>query len=359
MPDAVALPTRADPPARLAGLDSIRAILALVVVFGHAGALPLIDGIDRSSRLGWLIASVYGNSVSGPAAVVVFFVISGFCIHYPFRNGKPIPLLSYYSRRYLRVLVPMGAAILLGKALGVELTLLKDSILWSLIAEEIYYLLYPALRRLRQFANFRVLIVLAQVCAVLVVLRDPHAGNYASFGPAFNWVVGLPCWLMGCELAEIIGKPRPVPSARRVGLWVFGVWVASVACSALRFHSPLKYPWTLNLFALLGAAALLRALTFYMHHAPSPRLERMGGFSYSLYLVHLHGMALFERFHLPYLGSVLMWALEIGTVIGLAYVFGRVVERPAHALARRVAELCLRSTSGSLARAPAEIRSEG
>src|SRR3954469_20376023 len=128
----------------VAGLDSVRLVCAAWVLFGHFRFFPLAGFVASWPRVPRLVEAALGNLFSGPAAVIVFFVISGFCIHYPFRDGKPIPLLSYYSRRYLRVLVPMGAAILLGKALGVELTLLKDSILWSLIAEEIYYLLYPA-----------------------------------------------------------------------------------------------------------------------------------------------------------------------------------------------------------------------
>src|SRR5947207_15870928 len=109
---------------RVAGLDSIRLICALWVVFSHFGAFPLIDGIDKSNFVGRIVAGFYNNLFSGPAAVIVFFVISGFCINYPYRRGERIPLVSYYSRRYLRILVPMAAAILLGMPLGLNLGLL-------------------------------------------------------------------------------------------------------------------------------------------------------------------------------------------------------------------------------------------
>src|SRR5438046_10115626 len=82
----------------VAGFDTIRFVCALWVLFGHLGFLPLVAGIDRTTRVGYLIAGAFANAVSGPAAVVVFFVISGFCIHYPFRGGTPVPLRSEERR---------------------------------------------------------------------------------------------------------------------------------------------------------------------------------------------------------------------------------------------------------------------
>jgi peptidoglycan/LPS O-acetylase OafA/YrhL len=79
---------------RVGGLDTVRFVCAMWVLFGHLGSVPLVNNVDRSNLLGYLIAGAYGNAVSGPAAVVVFCVFSGFCIHYPFRHGAPIPRRS-------------------------------------------------------------------------------------------------------------------------------------------------------------------------------------------------------------------------------------------------------------------------
>src|ERR1700737_465476 len=49
---------------------------------------------------------------NAPAAVIFFFVISGFCIHFPNRNGVVMRSWKlYYARRYLRTLIPMMAAL--------------------------------------------------------------------------------------------------------------------------------------------------------------------------------------------------------------------------------------------------------
>src|SRR4051812_5187972 len=189
----------------VAGLDSVPFVCAAGVLFGHFGFFPLPLFVSSRPRVHRLVEAALGNLFSGPAAVIVFFVISGFCIHYPFRDGRPLPLKSYYSRRYVRILIPMAAAIALGVPLHLDLTHLNDSILWSLLCEEIYYLLYPlVLVRLRRRMGWRPIIAVSFVFALFVVLTDLRAGNYASYGPGLNWLLGLPCWLLGCELAESI-----------------------------------------------------------------------------------------------------------------------------------------------------------
>jgi peptidoglycan/LPS O-acetylase OafA/YrhL len=337
---------------RVGGLDTIRFVCALWVMLGHLGFFPLVSRIDRDSLLGYAIAGAYGNVVSGPAAVIVFFVISGFCIHYPFRGGAPIPLKSYYARRYARVLLPMAAAILLGHPLGIHLGLLSDSILWSLVCEEIYYLIYPALLWIRRSIGLKPLLAAAFVAGyAVVVIKDPHAGNYPSYGFALNWVLGLPCWLFGCALAEADwGK---TPSTREIWAWRGGVWFASFVCSVLRFHSPLKYPWTLNVFAILAAVWLAKELSRAREVAPSPLLEGAGKMSYSIYLAHLHADAIWARLHVPYLGDVLQWIVTTSFALGICYAFYRVVEKPSHELARAIGRRLLAATPASAVSAAA------
>jgi peptidoglycan/LPS O-acetylase OafA/YrhL len=228
----------------------------------------------------------------------------------------------------------MAAAIAVGNAVGVKLTLLTDSILWSLVCEEIYYLLYPLLRRLGSRFGFRRIIAVAYGLSVLVVLTDPRAGNYPSYGAALNWLLGLPVWLVGCELAEVVSKPQPVPSRRAIWAWRLGVWGAAFVASVLRFHSPIKYPWTLNLFGFLAGLWLLREIS-YRRAFPAPLvLERGGRWSYSIYLVHLQAAALFALLGLPGLGRYSTWLLLTGFTLAGCYAFARLIEFPSHRFAR-------------------------
>jgi peptidoglycan/LPS O-acetylase OafA/YrhL len=319
---------------RVAGFDSIRLICALWVVFGHFGAFPLIEGIDKSQFIGWSIAGFYNNVFSGPAAVIIFFVISGFCINYPFRNGRTPQLLPYYSRRYIRILIPMALAIILAWPLGIKLHLLNGSILWSLLAEEIYYAIFPFLLILKKRFGWLTLTIAAYVLSIGVVLQDPGAGDYPSYGPYLNWLLGLPCWLLGCSLSERYGGEMMRDPGKHIWIWRICVLLAICFCSVLRFHSPVKYPWTLNFFAILVYFWLKREIRFYRYRKPIALLERNGKWSYSIYLMHLHGQAIYGMLVIPNLGAVLNWTVRNLFILIVCHAFYRLVEKPSHALAR-------------------------
>ncbi|MBD2113573.1 MULTISPECIES: acyltransferase family protein [Cyanophyceae] len=323
---------------RVLGLDTIRFFLAMWVVFGHIGVFPI--EVNESNVLGKIFAGIYNNLFSAPAAVIVFFVISGFCIHYPFRGNKKPLLIPYFARRHLRIWVPIVAAILIAIPLGVKLTLLQDSILWSLLAEEIYYLIYPGLLFLRRRFGWKKILFASYIVAILVVLRDPSAGNYPSYGPYFNWALGLPCWLLGCCLAEKTDRFFTSTASLKINIsnWRFAAWFLSFVCSALRFHSPIKYPWTLTLFAVFAFFWLEKEILYYRVNAPIPLLEKAGKGSYSIYLVHLLGPALYVYWSLPIFSPVMHWLVQIIFTLLLCCVFYLLVEKPSHSLARAVAE---------------------
>lgn len=324
---------------RVRGLDSIRFICAVWVLIGHAGPLPYVMGIDRSTTFGLLAGGVLRNFISGPAAVIVFFVISGFCIHFPYRHATSVELLPYFARRHIRILVPVAAAILLGAPIGIRLSILQDSILWSLVCEEVYYTLYPVILKARARWGWSTLIGVTFSSAYAVVLTNPTAGDYPSYGSALNWILGLPCWLLGCQLAErweSVSREDPLTHISLWG-WRIGVLATSVVLSGLRFHTILTYPWTLDLFAVLVALWLSREIVAWIHRPPLRLLELGGLFSYSIYLVHLHGLALLQRLGLgkglPVLAN---WLWQLLFVLGVCLVFYAIVERPSHRLARLV-----------------------
>jgi peptidoglycan/LPS O-acetylase OafA/YrhL len=335
-------------PGHVGGLDGIRFVCASWVVFGHFGFAPFTQGIDRSHPLGLAVSVLFNNLFSGPAAVIVFFVISGFCIHYPFRDGHPIPLRAYYTRRYLRVLIPMAAAILLAAPLRIDL---MHSVLWSLICEEIYYLLYPlVLVPLRRRMRWWPIIAVSYVLAFAVVLSNPRLGNYGEHGPALNWILGLPCWLLGCQLAESL--PFRTPSRLGIWTWRAGILGLATVCSVLRFHSPLTYPWTLNWFALAAFFWLGRETAYFAAHGGSAWLEKNGKWSYSLYLTHYQARVFYGLVGLPFLGHLLDWILRTGFIYGCSYAFYRLVEKPSHEFARTIGRRLLERRE--LAMRPAE-----
>jgi peptidoglycan/LPS O-acetylase OafA/YrhL len=322
---------------RVRGLDAWRFWCALWVVFGHFGFLPLTEGVDLGSFAGRVSRALYNNLVSGPAAVIVFFVISGFCIHYPYRRATSIsPVAPFYARRYLRILIPVAAAVLISNPLGYNMDLLGASIIWSLICEEIYYFLYPlVLLRLRNRFGWRRMIAASYVISIPLALTN-LSGDYPAFGAQLTWLLGLPCWLLGCDLAESYDGLAAAPRSRVPILWWrIGALGLSMVASILRFHSPLKYPLTLNPFAFY-VYFWLREELVAAKDRPVGWAERAGVFSYSLYLMHPAAEQVWERLHVPKLGSGVTWILMSLFIVAFAYVFYLVVERPSHRFARRV-----------------------
>src|SRR5215469_13011038 len=130
---------------RVGGLDSIRFACAFVVVLFHFGVVP--HSILGTGLLGLTARGILGSLFDGPAAVIVFFVISGFCIHFPYRKNPTVNLPAYYSRRLIRIGAPALIALLLWAWVGVKLAPDDPGIFWSIICEIEYYLLYPVLLR--------------------------------------------------------------------------------------------------------------------------------------------------------------------------------------------------------------------
>jgi peptidoglycan/LPS O-acetylase OafA/YrhL len=323
---------------RVAGLDSIRCICALWVLFGHFGFIPMFAGFDNSTLIRQAIHVIYNNTFAGPAAVIVFFVISGFCIHFPYRKEEPPSWSVYYLRRYVRIFPPMVVAITMARVLDVRLPIFNDSILWSLICEEIYYALYPSLRRARRYATWDVLILVAYAGSFLLILFHSHDKNYPSFGPFYNWILGLPCWLLGCRLAERFDAVRSRPlSVGQMNTLRLGIWFLSWCAAVARFHSPIGFPVSLNLFALAAAYWLSCEIQFFSTRRPYRLSEWAGRWSYSLYLFHVLAMHLFLKIFVMSPNGIMTWALQMGWILASSYVFYLLIERPTHRLARRLA----------------------
>jgi peptidoglycan/LPS O-acetylase OafA/YrhL len=321
---------------KVAGIDALRFVMAAWVVMGHFSPFPLPDtfGLRGPARL---LRGFLGNCFSGPAAVIVFFIISGFCIHYPYRKALRIDLVSFYARRQVRIGIPVVIAIALAVPLHIELWKLNASILWSLVCEEVYYAIYPALFAMQRRVGWSVLIAVSYaVSLTLVATMGRHAGNYPSFGMA-NWVLGLPCWLLGARMAhradELVAAEEAL-GPTKVWSWRAGTWALSWVCSALRFHSPIGYPWTLNPFALFASFWLRREIINAARVGAGP-LERWGVLSYSLYLVHVHAYAIWKLVGIG-LPEPADTAVLYALVLAVSSAFYRLVEKPSHVLARRI-----------------------
>ncbi|QGZ54032.1 acyltransferase family protein [Paraburkholderia acidiphila] len=330
---------------RYYALDALRFILASWVAIGHLGPFPFFAGMQDSSRAIHLIDRGINTIVWGMPAVITFFVISGFCVHIPFRDRRKLPLLRFYTRRYLRVTVPMLIA------LGVIYTMLPnqplwgrhsvfwDSTLWSLLIEEIYYAVYPLVLQVRRRVGWTPVLCVAFAASIVTASRFPKALSWNDLGPLWTAVVLYPVWLLGCCLAERAASlgERHVSRAG-IWRWRFAAWSVMWLAELANFHLHLSQVHTMMFVGIFAAWWLSHEISYSRHTDPPRFLRRAGEWSYSLYLIHPAVLAFYEsiepdRFaNHPRLG----WLAIMTTVFVASYAFYLVVERPSHALARRI-----------------------
>ena len=319
------------------GIESLRFICALIVVLGHLN-ITLPGNMPQHS----LINIIWHNIFNGPAAVIVFFLISGLCIHRPqaARSLVKIEIKEFYVRRFVRIFPPVLVTILIYMNVHVNIDYPNFSVLWSILCESIYYVLYPALLMAAHRFGWAKMIVGATIGAIAYALANVPlliTGNngYPSLG-LMTWFIGLPVWLTGCWLAENLDR-FPVPTLSKIwGLRLTIFWV-SVGLSVVKFH--LAAPWGtnvlwLNAFAFLAAGWLGYEVAYNFANTPSKLLENHGRWSFSLYLVHPIIWQMTFNFNIPWTFSNGVAALATALLCSLLFYFA--VEKPSHIIARRL-----------------------
>ncbi len=358
---------------RLSYVDGLRALAALEVVADHI-VEEIWPGITPQSVPGALVKPFS----FGHTAVSLFIVISGFSLMLPVarnRNQLPWGLWGFYWRRARRILPPyylaMGFSLLLiwlfigqrtgthwdvslpvtGKGILEHLVLLQDfsaanhatinHVFWSVAVECQIYLLFPALVLFwRRYHNplFTMLVVVALALTLTNALVPTWIGRlpgYAiyAFAPQY---IGL--FAMGMFAASIVahgdsrwGQIRAwyVWEILAVGCWVF------VALESVAIAVPL-----VDTIAGVGAVGLLLAASRPGRFNPIRvalewrPLVWIGGFSYSVYLIHApliqliwqYGLHPLKWGDLPTYLALLLVGLPL--IIAASWVFWRFCERP-------------------------------
>lgn len=213
---------------RIERLDSIRFLAALWVAISHE-AIPLKPlATEPTTKL--ILAGVQ-STFSGTAAVMVFFIVSGLCIHLPYSGGKKVPILHFLIRRYVRVGLPLLAIIVVAQLLGSRSQDNLAAVAWSVYAELFYYSIYPLMFWLAQRVGWTPLIS----CSLLLSISVSIAHGNETVLPSLGWMAwfwGLPVWLLGCLLADHVRERRSPPPAflRRSGPG--GYLLGYAACSS-------------------------------------------------------------------------------------------------------------------------------
>ncbi len=343
-------PQTASPLRRRPALDGLRGVAALVVVVHHSlltdpgwGRPYLGEATADTPWAWWRTVSPLRLLWGGDAAVVVFFVLSGYVLARPFLHGAGGPWRLYYPRRLVRLYLPVWGALAFAAALvavvprtavtgyswlddaGVpptvpgllgDVTLAAPDLflgqLWSLHWEVLFSLLLPvylvAVGWLSRFG------VVGFVPLFVVASSSWLADVYP--------VVYLSVFAFGVLLAALEVRPRrPRPS-----WWWVALGAVAVAGLTVKRYPLMVLGATAAVALVLGSSRAERLL--------SARPARwLGGVSYSLYLVHLPVVLAVSR-----LGAGVGVTVAVSVAVSLvaAAVFHRVVEKPSHRLASRM-----------------------
>lgn len=336
----------ADEPRQLPthSLDAVRGAAAAYVMLFHArGYLFIGAGTVGAARLHgpFLLAILAGALVRyGHVAVLAFFLVSGYAIHYRQARRLAADGVSgvswrrYALHRFRRIYPPLCLALLLTLLLDAIMlrfapssslgdigpdafigallfvqgfaapVLTTNQPLWSLAYEGFFYATYPVVlaanRRLGPARCLLLFVLVGLACALL----NGSGARLGLLWPMAYW----PAWAAGAFIADArVGRAR-VPDAwwRRAAvggvLLLAVVAVTAGASSTVGVNSNNRYSyadllWVPGLFGPLGWLIAAR-------HSPRAyaRLLRLcapllglGAISYSLYLVHFPVVLLFHQ----------------------------------------------------------------
>lgn len=321
------------------GLDSIRFICAFIVLLSHVFTHPNYEN-SLDTEFAKSIALILKISFNGTAAVIVFFILSGFIIHSTSKT-QVLDIKKFYSRRFVRILAPLLVVFLFGYKFGHP----EKAVLWSLICELVYYFLYPFMLKINLPWRIKFLIsfIISLLTIVLfafndirlLLLQSPigYHGYYWQIGPLFTWLIGLPCWLLGVIIAENIQKTIHVHTKRLYFLRIL-VFVFSVLLNFLKTEYLVSFIISMNFFALLCYYWLRTEIIYFKDKKPFYFLEFLGKSSYSLYILHPLVIMIMSQFiSFDNKNAILI----ILITIFISHIFYLFIEKPSHQLAKRIA----------------------
>lgn len=268
-----------------------------------------------------------------------FFVISGFCIHYPFADGRKIAAEKFLLRRYVRIGIPALIVVGLSQFLPDGLPVMWRLLLWSLYCEIVYYTLYPLLNTVSRRIGWNWLI-LGSFFLLVIFLTFTHAASTNLMYAGMNiWdpVLGLPCWLLGCKVADLVHHKHPMKFLGNIGFLRLGGWILSSLSFGLMLHAGVSFSISLSIFAIYAAFWLWAEVVNSTVNSFPRWLEWAGATSYSLYLTHPLSANLYQvtvPSSTSNVGLIVSWVGQLVFILAVSIFFWLVVENPVHRFAR-------------------------
>jgi peptidoglycan/LPS O-acetylase OafA/YrhL len=367
------LPTETAPQ-RLAYVDCMRAIAALMVLVLHTGELGA-QAFQSSAIDSWMLTPVFALDF-GRAGVILFFAISGFVI--PASLAHSADRIRFPIRRFFRLYPAYWLSILVSLIVGLylnepgrsasqviaNLSMVQifigyediEGLYWTLAVELVFYVICYALFLAGLIGRGSVLTVIALVLAaawyfVFTATTGPFYGMHflvPDFGsPRFaEWPAYFSIMFWSAACRQVVDRKASRQTVLAVVVLAI-FWLTVLPLTGLAVYLAQRHDMAISKWALMkyGAFALglyaFVGLTFLVR-IRSPILRYIGAISFSIYLFHPPIMRLLVGVHtallpaLPVTPILFIAICAFATIVLSASVY-RFVETPAIAMGNRIA----------------------
>ena len=355
---------------RIQIIDFLRGLSCLGILLFHVridlwiGWIRITSYPDEYSAFDHLIKWL---SVPAPFlgySILLFFIISGFCIHFPNQGIISNPnWKSYFLRRFFRIYPPYIIAIIFSAVISfvcsklwldstwnlerifrvVTLSqnyspnngqFLCNPSLWTIPLEIEFYLLYPlAFFIFSRLRSISVLLLTLSLSTVSVYLIE-YGFAWISYTALFFW----PVWLLGAKVAEFYNRKISIKTMSNIKILLILITSLGVSLYSRYVFTEwwVQYvTWTFFylvffVYCVFNASKIHSMIGYKLFNV----ISWIGKISFSLYLIHYPLFKLIGYFHVEIFGSkpsnFLITLIYIFPVIFIAWLFFIFIENPIH-----------------------------
>ncbi|MBL8820983.1 MAG: acyltransferase [Planctomycetia bacterium] len=327
-------------PQRLDLIDALRGFAALWVFLYHIWNVLNPWKTSQVAPVSWDVNQSWFDSLSffaiqfGYYGVTIFFVVSGFCIHLPQARRRVVggqdglKLAAFFERRFWRLYPAYFASLFVAslslgvmrlmeyqsrgwplplpdgfyeQAFGVKEILYNaffllpffesakdlNSVLWTLVFEVQFYLLYPVLLIMMRRVGLLPVGLILLICEIIMVPMPKNSSNYLDHSPwDYFFLAKYFEWYLGVIAAECLVRQRRLPNR----MTLLFVAVVCLAISMVSVFYSVLWPYR-DVWVALATFFFLLGMLPYQKEKTNNHLFKLlvwlGLFSYSLYLLHI------------------------------------------------------------------------
>jgi peptidoglycan/LPS O-acetylase OafA/YrhL len=353
---------------RFLQLDSLRGLAALAVFTTHAISgvisVPLLVKIDHTPL------SIF---INGNAAVMFFFVLSGFVLSLVFIDGqRPISLTSFYTKRIFRIYPAFIATVIFAVLLkqfvfhqhvqtdaGIWF---KQYWLWDLDAGHLkqvlqtlllispninYKLLDPPMWSLAVEMSMAFVIpffiLMVARCNIIVNICLFVLLCYLSYGfkTYLNFHAGI--FYLGVILAKhrhiILNFVGQLSVTAKILLLLSGLLIYNSGMWLLNLRETPYYVIFVYCLPAIGSAIIIVSVLSAKRLSAFFELRFFaffGAITYSFYLMHFPVLFTLSSVLIGHVNLYLVVVIGLGINIGISYLMMRFIEQPFQAIASRL-----------------------